>query len=57
MIEDLSTELYNFLKNETDIFDKMIQTQHGFYDSIHNVDQLNPYHEEGSVYVHTMMVV
>ena len=57
MVEDLSTELYNFLKNETDIFDKMLQTQHGFYDSIHNVDQLNPYHEEGSVYVHTMMVV
>lgn len=57
MIEDLSTELYNFLKNETDIFDKMLQTQHSFYDSIHNVDQLNPYHEEGSVYVHTMMVV
>ena len=48
MIEDLSTELYNFLKNETNIFDKMIQTQHAFYDSIHNVDQLNPYHEEGN---------
>ena len=57
MIEDLSTELYNFLKNETNIFDMMLQTQHGFYNIIHNVDQLNPYHEEGSVYVHTMMVV
>lgn len=48
MIENLVTY---FVDNYNDLFNKMIECDHGLD------GRLNPYHEEGSVWVHTEMVL